>query len=210
MKDNNSFLISVVLLILSVFLLFQAYNARVTLMRYKAEKEAEIEALKKPEEEFVDREFFNVFTYKIPATWSILYTFGENDDYLRMVVNQYLINQALIGGKPETFQLNIYLNREKYDDQWWQEEMDTYAQSIEYPSYDKKIDVYWGELRYVAGRDEITEGSKENHETYFYKLKYGESAKQIAYLKIQMTGISDSDYTKYLEDFVMSIEPIIY
>ena len=53
-------------------------------------------------------------------------------------------------------------------------------------------------------------GAKENHETYFYKLKYGEEASRIAYLKIQMTEISDSDYSKYLEDFVMSIEPIIY
>ena len=211
MKDNNSFLINVALLILSIFLLFQTYNARINLTRYKAEAEAEIEALENPEEELVEREFFNVFVYQIPDTWSILYTFGnEEKEYLKVVFNDYLINEAIIGGKPETFQIEVYLNQEKYNDQWWREQIDTYVQSIEYPSYDKDIDVYWGELRFLSGRDEITEGAKENHETYFYKLKYGEEARRTAYLKIQMTGISDSDYTKYLEDFVMSIEPIIY
>ena len=211
MKDNNSFLINLALLILSIFLLFHTYNARIALTRYQAEAEAEIEALKNPEEEFVDREFFDVFSYKIPATWSILYTFGnEEKEYLKIIVNDYVINEVLIGGKPETFQVEVYLNQDQYDDQWWQEQMDSYAEGIEYPSYDKNIDVYWGELRFVSGRDELTEGSNENHETYFYKLKYGQEAKRTAYLKIQMTGIRDSDYSKYLEDFVMSIEPIIY
>lgn len=211
MKDNNSFLISVALLCLSIFLLFQAYNARVTLIRYQAEKEAEIEKLQNPEEEFVDREFFNVFTYKIPSTWSILYDYSDEErDHLKMIVNDYLINKAIIGGKPETFELDIYTDTEKYNDVWWQEEIDSYAESIEFPSYNKDIDVYWGELRFIAGGDEIEEGLKEAHETYFYKLRYGQEATSVAYIKIQMTEISDADYTKYLEDFVMSIEPIIY
>ena len=161
MKDNNSFLVSLALLVLSVFLLFQAYNARIKLTRYQAEAEAKIESLKNPEEEFVDREFFNVFVYQVPDNWSILYTFGnEEHEYLKIILNEYLINEAIIGGKPETFQVEAYLNQEKYNDQWWQEQMDSYAQSIEYPSYDKKIDVYWGELRYISGRDEISEGGQ--------------------------------------------------
>jgi hypothetical protein len=211
MKDNNSFLITVALLVLSVFLLFQAYNAKITLIRYQAEKEAEIEVLKNPEEEFVEREFFNVFTYKIPTSWSILYDYGNEDhDYLTMTVNDYIINKALIGGKPGTFDLEIYVDTTKYDDDWWQEQIDSYAASIEFPSYNKDIDVYWGDLRFIAGGDEVEEGRKEAHETYFYKLRYGQEATSVAYIKIQMTEISDADYTKYLEDFVMSIEPIIF
>jgi hypothetical protein len=121
-----------------------------------------------------------------------------------------LINSVTIGAKEETFLVDIYQDSEIHDDQWWQQEIDQYAEEIDYPDYNKDLDNNFGELRFISGNKQIAENNVEAHETYFYKFSFGKDAKSRAYLKIQMTGFNNAELSEKLKNFVMSIEPVIY
>jgi len=211
MKDNNSFLISISLLALSVFLLFYSYKTKVNLIHYRQEAEDKISELENPPEEMRRVSFFNIFSYQIPSTWSILYRYPESgDEHFQLIFNKDLINSVTIGAKEETFLVDVYQDSEIHDDQWGQQEIDQYAEKIDYPDYNKELDNNFGELRFISGNKQIAENNVQAHETYFYKFSFGKDAKSRTYLKIQMTDYNNAFLSENMKDFVMSIEPVIY
>lgn len=211
MKENKTyFLLTILTMGLSAFLLFKIYNNKNDYKNLRNEYDS-YKSEQENKQEWSNAKYWDL-NFKYPKDWHLAIFFTDDSHATKTyAINPYPIDMTFHGYSKGIYELTIYDDTSTFNDEFWQKTQEEYLKNLEFVE-PETITTQYGTINYIKAKEGLETAPGQNVEAYFYKFTYpeiidGKESKRTVYLKLELLYINDFRLTKMMREIILSFKP---